>query len=120
MRITNLIGLVMSLVAMVLWLLPQSTVDAFEGTGSELQQACNQPRGTQGHNICVAFISGVYEGMWASQRLLAGGYKSCLPALADDDLVAIVSKYMNVQPQALNDPMAAIVSASLVAEFRCR
>lgn len=64
-----MIRLAMSLMVIALWLLPH-TAHAFDGTGTELQQACNQPKGTQDHTICVAYVSGVYEGMWASQRLL--------------------------------------------------
>jgi hypothetical protein len=112
--------LAISFLVVVLCLLAQGTAGALDGTGAELQHACNQPKGTQGHSVCVAFISGVYEGMWAAQRLLAGGYKTCLPGLGDDDLLAIVSKYMSARPQLLADPMAANVSASLYAEFSCK
>lgn len=115
-----MIRLATSVAVIALYFLAQSVANAFEGTGTELQLACSEPKGTQGHNICIAFVSGVYEGMWASQRLFTAGVKSCLPALSDEDLVAVVGKYMRARPEMLNDPMAAIVSASLVAEFRCK
>ena len=101
-------------------LLAHGTANAFDGTGSDLQHVCSQPKGTQEHYICSAYVGGFYAGMWTSQKLVAGGYGTkvgCLPALPDDAVIAFVLKFMGLRPQSLPDPMEAIVGAALVAEF---
>ena len=115
-----MIRLAVSMVMMPLWMLTHGTANAFEGTGAELQRVCNQPKGSHDYYICAAYVGGVYDGMWAYQKFIAGGYKGCLPALTDDTVIAIVKKYMSLQPQALTDPMLGVVGAALMAEFPCK
>ena len=103
-----------------LLLLVQSTACAVDGTGAELQQACDHPKGTQEHRICAAYIGGVLDGMWASQKLFAIGRKSCVPRLSDDDAIAVVMKYLRLRPDSLKDHITSIVSASLATEFDCK
>ena len=108
------------LTIVVLLVLIRSTAYAVDGTGAELQQACNHPKGTQEHRICAAYIGGVVDGMWASQKLLSIGRKSCVPRLADDDAIAVVLKYLRLRPDSLADHITSIVTASLAAEFDCK
>jgi hypothetical protein len=102
------------------WVFGHGTANAFDGTGAELQRACNQEKGTHDYYVCIAYVTGVYEGMWAAQRLFVIGRKTCLPGLTDEEVVAVVKKYINARPDLLKDPMAANVSAALHAEYRCK
>jgi len=108
------------LAIVALLLLVRSTAYAVDGTGAELQQACNYPKGTQEYRMCAAYIGGVLDGMWASQKLLAIGRKSCVPRLSDDDAIAVVLKYLKLRPDSLSDHITSIVSASLATEFDCK
>jgi hypothetical protein len=114
--------LAMSVLLISLLLLSHSTTNAFDGTGSELQQVCSQPKGTQERRLCAAYIGGMVDGMWASQMLLAlPGYKSgCVRRLSDDDAIALVMEYLIEVPRVLNDPMFPTVSAALATKFRCK
>ena len=103
-----------------LLVLIRSTAYAVDGTGAELLQACNHPKGTQEHRICAAYIGGVLDGMWASQKLLVIDKKSCVPRLSDDAAIAVVLKYLMLRPESLSDHITSIVSASLAAEFDCK
>ena len=109
-------------VIVALLMLAQSTAHAVEGTGAELQQACNTAKGTQEHRVCAAYVGGVLDGMWASQKLLTIGRKSCVPRLrlSDSDAIAIVMKYLELRPDSLTDHIASIVSAALATEFGCK
>jgi hypothetical protein len=104
----------------MLWVFGHDTAKAFGGTGAELQRACNQEKGTRDYYVCIAYVAGVYDGMWAAQRLFAIGRKTCLPRLTDDEVIAVTKKYLNARPDLLKDPMAAIVSAALHAEYGCK
>jgi hypothetical protein len=108
------------LATVALLVLAQSTAYAVDGTGAELQQACNQAKDTQEHRLCAAYIGGVLDGMWASQKLLTIGRKSCVPRLSDDEAIAIVLKYLRLRPESLTDHITSIVSASLAVEFDCK
>ena len=108
------------LAIVALLVLVRSTAFAVDGTGAELQQACNQAKGTQEHRICAAYIGGVLDGMWASQKLFAIGGKSCVPRLSDDDAIAVVMKYLRLRPDSLTDHITSIVSASIATEFDCK
>jgi hypothetical protein len=108
------------LAIVALLVLAQSTAYAVDGTGAELQQACNQAKDTQEHRLCAAYIGGVLDGMWASQKLLAIGRKSCVPRLSDDDAIAVVMRYLRLRPDSLTDHITSVVSASLAAEFDCK
>jgi hypothetical protein len=103
-----------------LLVLIRSTAYAMDGTGAELLRACSHPKDTQEHRICAAYIAGVLDGMWASQKLLVIGKKSCVPRLSDDDAIAVVMKYLRLRPDSLTDHIATIVSASLATEFDCK
>jgi hypothetical protein len=103
-----------------LLVMAQSAAYAVEGTGAELQQACNLAKGTQEHRICAAYIGGVLDGIWASQKLIATGRRSCVPRLSDDDAIAVVLKYLKLRPDSLTDHITSIVSASLATEFDCK
>jgi hypothetical protein len=108
------------LVIVALLMLAQSTAHAVDRTGAELQQACNAAKGTQEYRVCAAYVGGVLDGMWASQKLLAIGRKSCVPRLSDGDAIAVVMKYLKLRPDSLADHIASIVSASLETEFGCK
>ena len=108
------------LAIVALLVLAQSTAYAVDGTGAELQQACNQAKDTQEHRLCAAYIGGVLDGMWASQKLLAIGRKSSVPRLSVDDAIAVVMKYLRLRPDSLTHHITSIVSASLAAEFDCK
>lgn len=93
---------------------------SFDGTGADLLRVCSQAKGTPDFRLCAAYVGGVYDGMFASQLFLAIGRKTCLPrSLPDDDIIAIVRKYMRATSSA-NDPIASIVGATLAAEFPCK
>jgi hypothetical protein len=56
----------------------------------------------------------------AAQLILAIGRKTCLPGpMPDDDVIAIVRKFMSATSGA-NNPIASIVGASFAAEFPCK
>jgi hypothetical protein len=93
---------------------------AVDGTGAELQRACNQAKGTQEHRICAAYIGGVLDGMWAAQQLHGIGRKTCVPRLSTENAIAVVMKYLRLRPDSLTDHITSVVSASLAAEFDCK
>jgi hypothetical protein len=105
-----------------LGLLLHGAAKADDPTAAELLSLCKEGRGTQGHLLCAAYVSGVQQGIWAAQQFFKDGGKTCLPFsdVSDDQAIAIVMKYMKLRPDMLNKPMLAFTTSAFLAEYKCK
>ena len=86
--------------------------------GTELSHLCNMQVGTAGMQFCEAFIVGVRDGV-----VLAAGLQDAKPLIEtpveakQDQLIAVVLKYLNDHPNEHHKPAALLVILALKQAF---
>ena len=86
-------------------------------SGNELRQQCDEPK--FGRYICMGYIRGVVEMATLTIPPTAAG-AFCLPSeVTTNQVVEVVKKYMQDNPERLHEIAAALIVSRLHVVFPC-
>jgi hypothetical protein len=98
--------------------IPASHSQVFPGT--MFYQYCMASPNTQEYAICVSFLRGFSEGIYAGDQGAAHGVHYCGPASMDmTQILLIVQKYMREHPEDLHKAAGVNVATALWSAFPC-
>jgi phosphosulfolactate phosphohydrolase-like enzyme len=70
-------------------------------------------------SYCAGFVVGVVDTLMSASLTSKTTY--CIPTNADNDqLIRVVSKYLNDNPAKLNEPASFLVTGAMIDAFPCK
>jgi hypothetical protein len=98
-----------------------STAQAAGLSGATLYEDCTVPSNTTEYTVCIAYLRGFTEGMFAGNLARATGLSYCGQASMDmTQILLIAQKYMREHSEELNKGAGANMMSAFVTAFPCR